>query len=559
MRRVLVAYLTFGFAKGGVVFGGVRFAYGSASRFRAVACVGYALLLFVCQMTLWGGLLLTSRTALDVLGLIRFWSVPLCAASAAACFVVAVAWRRPHRRARLAGLATALASGAAMVAGYELSVFPGASDVAVCAGASVLGAGMAAAFSLWCSVFSRMGRARAVGAVFAATAAGSALSLLATGLSLEAVEAAFFIAVALSSALLAAAWHEAASAPGVEGALPSRPSSEGRLRQMKESLPSMTPPLLCACAIAFAVAITRMMALASAPAAGGAINASGVLLSGCAAGALLAASKRKAEGPDVDIPGLFRIAFPLIATLLLVMSVAGSYAAVLAGAAVFSVHSVMFALMVPACIEGAANMRVSAVAAWGFFAGAVYASFALATALGAALFSDGAGWGAQVSFVALLLVFYVLAMAFVLLQRRQGERCAAAGAVRSDAARDASGAAACEEAGETEHVETDGARCRARRTGEACSGADPAGTGLVPGESEEDPIERRCRALARRYALSPRETDVLVAFAHGRNVAYLAESLVLSANTIRSHSKTLYAKLGVHSKQELIDLVEQQR
>ncbi|MBS6941684.1 MAG: hypothetical protein KH142_09530, partial [Slackia piriformis] len=33
---------------------------------------------------------------------------------------------------------------------------------------------------------------------------------------------------------------------------------------------------------------------------------------------------------------------------------------------------------------------------------------------------------------------------------------------------------------------------------------------------------------------------------------------VLSTNTIRSHSKTLYAKLGVHSKQELIDLVERE-
>ena len=156
-------------------------------------------------------------------------------------------------------------------------------------------------------------------------------------------------------------------------------------------------------------------------------------------------------------------------------------------------------------------------------------------------------------------MFYVLAMAFVLLQRRQGERFAAAGAVRSDAARDASGAAAREEAAEAGRGEADGTRCGGPPDGAACSGADPAGTDLVPDESEEDPIERRCRALARRYALSPRETDVLVAFAHGRNVAYLAESLVLSANTIRSHSKTLYAKLGVHSKQELIDLVEQQR
>ena len=72
-----------------------------------------------------------------------------------------------------------------------------------------------------------------------------------------------------------------------------------------------------------------------------------------------------------------------------------------------------------------------------------------------------------------------------------------------------------------------------------------------------DPIEQPVPGAWREQrGLSPRETDVLVAFAHGRNVAYLAEQLCLSTNTIRSHSKTLYTKLGVHNKQELIDLVD---
>ena len=42
------------------------------------------------------------------------------------------------------------------------------------------------------------------------------------------------------------------------------------------------------------------------------------------------------------------------------------------------------------------------------------------------------------------------------------------------------------------------------------------------------------------------------------SVSFIAEHLVLFSSTIRSHSKTLYAKLGVHSKQELIDLVERE-
>ena len=73
----------------------------------------------------------------------------------------------------------------------------------------------------------------------------------------------------------------------------------------------------------------------------------------------------------------------------------------------------------------------------------------------------------------------------------------------------------------------------------------------------DDSLEKRCEEIAARYDLSPREIDVLAAFARGRNVAYLAERLCLSENTIRSHSKSLYTKLGIHSKQELLDLVEE--
>ena len=42
----------------------------------------------------------------------------------------------------------------------------------------------------------------------------------------------------------------------------------------------------------------------------------------------------------------------------------------------------------------------------------------------------------------------------------------------------------------------------------------------------------------------------------GRTGAYIAETLVISENTARGHVRRLYTKLGVHSRQELIDLVE---
>lgn len=42
----------------------------------------------------------------------------------------------------------------------------------------------------------------------------------------------------------------------------------------------------------------------------------------------------------------------------------------------------------------------------------------------------------------------------------------------------------------------------------------------------------------------------------GRSQPYIRDQLVLSKNTVASHVKHIYAKLGVHSKQEVIDLFE---
>ena len=66
----------------------------------------------------------------------------------------------------------------------------------------------------------------------------------------------------------------------------------------------------------------------------------------------------------------------------------------------------------------------------------------------------------------------------------------------------------------------------------------------------------RCAAVAADYGLTPREGEVFALLAQGRTVGVIREKLVISLNTARFHTKNIYAKLGVHSQQELIDLVE---
>ena len=42
----------------------------------------------------------------------------------------------------------------------------------------------------------------------------------------------------------------------------------------------------------------------------------------------------------------------------------------------------------------------------------------------------------------------------------------------------------------------------------------------------------------------------------GRSKAYIAETLFITENTVKGHARRLYAKLNVHSKKELQQLID---
>ena len=70
-----------------------------------------------------------------------------------------------------------------------------------------------------------------------------------------------------------------------------------------------------------------------------------------------------------------------------------------------------------------------------------------------------------------------------------------------------------------------------------------------------DAINRHCEALGAERGLSHREIEILQHLCKGRSRPYIAETLYLSENTVRTHSKRIYQKLDVHTRQELIDLI----
>ena len=61
--------------------------------------------------------------------------------------------------------------------------------------------------------------------------------------------------------------------------------------------------------------------------------------------------------------------------------------------------------------------------------------------------------------------------------------------------------------------------------------------------------------LASQFGLTARETDVLLLVSEGRSYQKVADSLGISLGTVQGHVKCLYRKLGIHTKQEVIELV----
>ena len=97
---------------------------------------------------------------------------------------------------------------------------------------------------------------------------------------------------------------------------------------------------------------------------------------------------------------------------------------------------------------------------------------------------------------------------------------------------------------------------------EGAAGAASAATAPMaeasPGDGTRAAIERSCGALARKGGLTGRETEILAMLARGRSAPFIAQELVISPNTVKTHVKHIYAKLGAHSQQEIIDLVDGQ-
>lgn len=85
-------------------------------------------------------------------------------------------------------------------------------------------------------------------------------------------------------------------------------------------------------------------------------------------------------------------------------------------------------------------------------------------------------------------------------------------------------------------------------------GAEPASSECAAGAADVSEI---LAAMADAHGLSEREGEVLGLLYRGNTQKKIAERLFLSVSSVQTYAKSLYRKLGVHSRQELIDMVNE--
>lgn len=92
-------------------------------------------------------------------------------------------------------------------------------------------------------------------------------------------------------------------------------------------------------------------------------------------------------------------------------------------------------------------------------------------------------------------------------------------------------------------------------------GSQPAGIRRIfekpddPSTQPSEPLLERCDQVAAAHNLTEREKDIMFLLCQGRTKVYIAETLRISENTVKSYARNVYTKLDVHSINELIDVV----
>ena len=240
------------------------------------------------------------------------------------------------------------------------------------------------------------------------------------------------------------------------------------------------------------------------------------------------------------LSSVFRVVYPVLATGFLLLPYLGSWYLNLFAAAAYMVFSLVQMLMMMQCAQVSRDRGVNPVFVYGFFGGVVYIMNSVGFLLGWVSDFVSVGEREWLFFVAMVSSF-VLGVTLLAATGTLFRPLVTRGTVAADPVELL--------ARERRVPATAPPQPKKRRRNRPSASED---AGVI-----RDRISKQCLQLQGKYGLSQREAEVMELIARGNSVAAIAERLIISENTVRTHAKHIYTKLDIHKRQELLDLLHE--
>ena len=251
-------------------------------------------------------------------------------------------------------------------------------------------------------------------------------------------------------------------------------------------------------------------------------------MGGLFAAALLLLGLSRFRSVRFGLVRVFRMLYPVVLTCFLLFGFFGSAGLSLFAGIAYLAFSAIVLVMMMQCAQISRDRGTNPVFVYGLLATSVYGMQAIGFLIGWSSANDTI-FGLEPVMLLSMAASYVVGIALFAITRRPRN-----GQMRSP--------------GQVELMQ-------AQPSSAAPDRRPPA----LPHDDERqlrDRLSKQCLVAQTTYALSSREAEIAELIARGRSVAQIAEGLFISENTVRTHSKHIYTKMDVHSKQELSSLLE---
>ena len=343
----------------------------------------------------------------------------------------------------------------------------------------------------------------------------------------------------------------------------------------RQALRTLARPALCIASLGMCAGVMRALAIEG-PAMGSLVNTLSMGASLIAAVGFLVLWQFK--NVRLNVTSLFRVVFPVVITGFVLLPFLGAHYARWLAALLYAAYSVAIMLMMIQSAQVSRDQGTNPVFVYGFFGGVVYL-FHDAGFIGGTLVGQVTVAGLSTHAVCALGAIYILGFMYFYGQGGFQQAMRNANRVVPDvelvsrrvagssdkpvqAAKPARGAKSARSAEPASGFGSAHGTEPAVRPEERQAHHDPQRRANGPEHPSApeavylDRISKQVAAVRAAYRLSAREAEVMEHIVRGKTVVRIAEELIISENTVRMHSKRIYAKLDVHKKQELIDLVE---